>query len=62
MGKYILKRAVVGVITLFALATITFLLRHIIPGSPFAGETSKLPAAVKEKLIAASAGGKGRKK
>lgn len=52
MGKYILKRAVVGVITLFALATITFLLMHIIPGSPFAGETSKLPAAVKEKLIA----------
>ena len=52
MGKYILKRAVVGVVTLFALATITFLLMHIIPGSPFAGETSKLPAAVKEKLIA----------
>ena len=52
MGRYILKRAVVGVITLFALATITFLLMHIIPGSPFAGETSKLPAAVKEKLIA----------
>jgi len=52
VGKYILKRAVVGVITLFALATITFLLMHIIPGSPFAGETSKLPAAVKEKLIA----------
>ncbi len=52
MGKYILKRVVVGVITLFALATITFLLMHIIPGSPFAGETSKLPAAVKEKLIA----------
>lgn len=51
MGKYILKRLVVGVITLFALATITFFLMHIIPGSPFAGEMSKLPAAVKEKLI-----------
>lgn len=51
MGKYIFKRLVVGVITLFALATITFFLMHIIPGSPFAGEMSKLPAAVKEKLI-----------
>ncbi|MBQ8092143.1 MAG: ABC transporter permease, partial [Clostridia bacterium] len=52
MGKYILKRLLIGVITLLALATITFFLMHIIPGSPFAGETSKLPAAVKEKLIA----------
>lgn len=51
MGKYILKRVVIGVVTLFALATITFFLMHIIPGSPFAGEMSKLPAAVKEKLI-----------
>lgn len=51
MGKYIFKRLVIGVITLFALATITFFLMHIIPGSPFAGEMSKLPAAVKEMLI-----------
>ena len=52
MGKYVVKRLLIGVVTLFALATITFFLMHIIPGSPFAGETSKLPAAVKEKLIA----------
>lgn len=52
MGKYIVKRVLIGIVTLFALATITFFLMHIIPGSPFAGETSKLPAAVKEKLIA----------
>lgn len=51
MGKYVAKRLFIGIITLFALATITFFLMHIIPGSPFAGETSKLPAAVKEKLI-----------
>jgi len=51
VGKYIFKRLVIGVVTLFALATITFFLMHIIPGSPFAGEMSKLPAAVKEKLI-----------
>ena len=52
MGKYILKRLLIGVVTLLALATITFFLMHIIPGSPFAVETSKLLAAVKEKLIA----------
>lgn len=51
MGKYIVKRVMIGIVTLFALATITFFLMHIIPGSPFAGETSKLPATVKEKLI-----------
>lgn len=51
MAKYVAKRLAIGVLTLFALATITFFLMHIIPGSPFAGETSKLPAAVKEKLI-----------
>lgn len=51
MAKYIAKRLLIGVITLLALATITFFLMHIIPGSPFAGETSKLPANVKEKLI-----------
>lgn len=45
------KRLLIGIVTLFALATVTFFLMHIIPGSPFAGETSKLPAAVKEKLI-----------
>ena len=48
MAKYFGKRLVIGLITLFALATITFFLMHAIPGSPFAGETSKLPANVKE--------------
>ena len=52
MGQYIAKRLLIGAVTLFALATITFFLMHVIPGSPFAGETSKLPASVKEKLVA----------
>lgn len=51
MGKYLVKRLLIGAVTLLALATITFFLMHAIPGSPFAGETSKLPANVKEKLI-----------
>ncbi len=51
MGKYILKRLLLGIVTLFALVTITFFLMHIIPGSPFSGEMSKLPAETKEILI-----------
>ena len=51
MGKYLIRRLLIGVATLFALATITFFLMHAIPGSPFAGETSKLPANIKEKLV-----------
>lgn len=50
MLKYIAKRLAVGVVTLFLLATITFFLMHIIPGSPFAGESSKLPAKVVQRL------------
>ena len=51
MGKYLIRRLLIGAVTLFALATITFFLMHAIPGSPFAGETSKLPANIKEKLV-----------
>jgi oligopeptide transport system permease protein len=50
--KYIVKRSLVGAATLLALASVTFFLMHAIPGSPFAGETSKLPAGIKERLIA----------
>ena len=51
MGKYLIKRLLIGAVTLFALATITFFLMHAIPGSPFSGETGKLPANVREKLV-----------
>ena len=50
MLKYIVKRLAVGAVTLFLLATVTFFLMHVIPGSPFAGETSKLPVKVMDKL------------
>ena len=50
MVRYIVKCLAVGVVTLFLLATITFFLMHVIPGSPFAGETSKLPVKVLEML------------
>ena len=51
MGKYLARRLLIGVVTLLALATITFFLMHAIPGSPFSGETSKLPANIKERLV-----------
>lgn len=53
MIKYILKRLGIGILTLFALMTITFFLMHMIPGSPFAGETQGLSAAAKEQIIKA---------
>ena len=50
MGRYLVKRLLIGVATLFALATITFFLMHAISGSPFAGDTSKLSSDIREKL------------
>ena len=38
MGKYILKRLVVSVITIFLIATITFIMMRAIPGGPFTRE------------------------
>lgn len=50
MGKYLIKRLLIGIVTLFVLATITFFLMHAIPGSLFAGETSKLPDNIRVTL------------
>jgi len=38
LGKYILKRLVVSVITIFLIATITFIMMRAIPGGPFTRE------------------------
>ena len=50
MGKYLIKRLSIGVVTLFALMTIIFLLMHAIPNSPFSGETGNLPDNIQEEL------------
>ena len=44
MGKYIVKRLAIGILTLFILATITFFLMHAIPGSPFGADNKSLTA------------------
>ena len=50
MGKYLIKRLLIGAVTLFALVTIVFLLMHAIPTSPFAGATDNLSASVRNEL------------
>lgn len=49
MVKYIIKRLVAGVVTLWAVVTITFILIHSIPGGPFDRE-KPLPKEVKAQI------------
>lgn len=50
MVKYCIKRLLIGVVTLFALVTITFFLVHAIPSSPFAGQMDNLSGDIQEEL------------
>ena len=52
MSKYITKRVLFGIVTLFALATVTFFMMYMIPGSPFAGELKGVSETIRERLIA----------
>lgn len=45
MGKYIFKRVVMGIISIFIVATLTFLLMNLVPGGPFVAEKSISQAA-----------------
>lgn len=49
MKKYLFKRLIMSVITLWAIITITFFLMHAIPGNPFMKE-GKMPKVVYENL------------
>ncbi|SHJ31880.1 oligopeptide transport system permease protein [Clostridium cavendishii DSM 21758] len=51
MTKYILKRIVVSLITIWMVVTITFFLMRLLPGGPFSGE-KKLPPSVQMNLEA----------
>lgn len=51
MGNYIVKRLISGIITLWAVITITFLLAHAIPGGPFS-KNDKLPPAIRKQMEA----------
>lgn len=53
MAKYILKRLIAGMISLWVLITITFFLMHTIPGGPFSpAEDRKTPPEVLAKIAA----------
>ena len=43
MGKYIVKRFIMMIATILIIATLTFVLMHLIPGSPFDGERTTNP-------------------
>lgn len=47
MGKYILKRIVLAVVTLWLVATITFILMNLVPGGPFLAEKAPSEATLK---------------
>ena len=47
MAKYIVKRLLVGAVTLLVLITVTFFLMRIIPGSPFVRTDDESPAMEK---------------
>lgn len=51
MGKYIVKRIVMSIITVWVITTLTFFLMHAVPGNPFAKE-GKMPEAVYNNLQA----------
>ena len=49
MKKYLFKRLIMSIVTLWAIITITFVLMHSVPGNPFRKE-GKMPKVVYENL------------
>ena len=52
MIKYIIKRVLVGMLTLFILATITFFGVHYMPGNPFEQDNKRMTQAQYDSLNA----------
>lgn len=50
MGRYILKRVLIALLTLFVLATVTFFLVKLLPGDPFLND--KVPPEIQQKQLA----------
>lgn len=51
LGKYIVKRVALGLLSIFIVATLTFLLMNLVPGGPFVAEKS-ISKAAQEALAA----------
>ena len=43
MAKYVVKRVILAVITVFIISAITFFAMNAIPGGPFSGEKALSP-------------------
>lgn len=52
MSKYIFKRLLLSIVTIWAVITITFVLMNAVPGNPFANENKKIPENIYENLKA----------
>ncbi len=50
MTKYILKRLLISVVTIFVLVTATFFLMKLLPGNPFMND--KVPEEIQQKQLA----------
>ena len=50
MGKYVAKRTLLAIFTIFIISAITFFTMHAIPGDPFTSE-KELPAEVREAMM-----------
>ena len=46
MFKYIIKRIGLAIVTIWAVATITFFLMNLVPGGPFLSEKAVSPKAM----------------
>ena len=51
MKKFVLKRLLISLATLWVIVTITFFMMHAVPGNPFARE-GRMPQSVRENLMA----------
>lgn len=51
MFRYVLKRVLIGIVTLFVLASVTFFLMKATPGSPINGEKYKTKAAYEAAMV-----------
>ena len=45
MAKYIVKRIIMGIVTAFVVATLTFFIMNLVPGGPFLAEKAVTPQA-----------------
>ena len=45
MAKYITKRLILAIVTIWAVATLTFFLMNLVPGGPFLSEKAISPQA-----------------